>query len=270
LDDERAAFVVTDFLPSGPNAVRTAVELQPDGEYQERLFRQLERFDPAVEHLGTWHSHHCNGLQTLSRGDIEGYHRTVNKPAYRLDWFLASLVTRLPGSSRDTGWIDHFLFVRGDQEFYNVTNAIQTVELPSRFGHLITHENAFGTSNKNGLAERTAEETLSAYGAPWYESELGRQVLAGDKRALSARFSGDVVATKRGGAVTMTGRLRDASVAVTYPATANDSHVTVTVNRGRETVLRITADLTWRQLAFTAAFLAAESLESDSGARDSF
>src|SRR6266496_3030509 len=107
LDRDRAALVVTDFLPSGPNAVRTAVELQPDGEYQEHLFRQLEQIDPEVEHLGTWHSHHCNGLPTLSDGDIDGYYRTVNKRAYRPEHFLASLVTRLPRNTDDVGWIDH-------------------------------------------------------------------------------------------------------------------------------------------------------------------
>jgi hypothetical protein len=30
--------LVTDFLPSGPNAVRTAVEFMPDGEYQGGTF----------------------------------------------------------------------------------------------------------------------------------------------------------------------------------------------------------------------------------------
>src|SRR5690349_16952098 len=62
------AILVTDFLPSGPNAVRTAVEFLPDGEYQEALFRKLEAQDPDIEHLGTWHTHHCNGLKTLSQG----------------------------------------------------------------------------------------------------------------------------------------------------------------------------------------------------------
>src|SRR5262249_55860395 len=53
-DRRMQAIVILDFLPSGPNATRTSVELQPDGEYQERLFRQIEQIDPDIEHVGTW------------------------------------------------------------------------------------------------------------------------------------------------------------------------------------------------------------------------
>src|SRR5262245_22034941 len=34
--------IVTDFLPGGPGARRSAVEFFPDGEFQERLFRLAE------------------------------------------------------------------------------------------------------------------------------------------------------------------------------------------------------------------------------------
>ncbi len=133
------ALVVTDFLPSGPNAVRTDVELRPDGEYQDRLFRRLEQIDPEIEHLGTWHSHHCNGLQTLSDGDVSGYHRTVNKRAYRPDYFLALLVTRLPHSTDDVGWIDHFLFARGQNEYDRINDSITIIDCPTRFGRHTGH-----------------------------------------------------------------------------------------------------------------------------------
>ena len=94
--DHHYRVIITDFLPGGPNATRTAVEFLPDGEFQEQLYRRAEKRDANVEHLGTWHSHHCNGLDRLSGGDIEGYFRTVNKAAYRPEVFVASLVKHLP------------------------------------------------------------------------------------------------------------------------------------------------------------------------------
>src|SRR5437879_7951017 len=68
VDQTARAIAIVDFLPSGPNATRTAVELMPDGPYQEGLFRSIEETDHLVEHVGSWHSHHCNGLRTLSSG----------------------------------------------------------------------------------------------------------------------------------------------------------------------------------------------------------
>ena len=64
----------------------------------------------------------------------------------------------------------------------------------------------------------------------------------------------------------MTGRLNHARVAVTYPADSGDSQVIVKVNHERETILQISTSLRWRRLALTAAFLAAESLDTDSPA----
>src|SRR5207245_950776 len=125
------AILVTDFLPSGPNAKRTAVEFMPDGEYQEHVFRRAEGLDSNVEHLGSWHSHHCNGLERLSGGDIEGYFRTVNKANYRPNFFVASLVKKIPHQgSTPSDWIDHFLFVRGVDDFYRVTDTVRLVTFP--------------------------------------------------------------------------------------------------------------------------------------------
>src|ERR1700675_3772012 len=62
----------------GPNARRTSTSLFQDGDYQEKMFRGIEKYYPLIAHLGNWHTHHCNGLQTLSEGDIRTYLKTVN------------------------------------------------------------------------------------------------------------------------------------------------------------------------------------------------
>jgi hypothetical protein len=69
---------VTGIIESGPQARRTSVSFFQDGAHQEHIFRQIEHRHPEIEHLGNWHTHHVNGLQTLSGGDFTTYQRTVN------------------------------------------------------------------------------------------------------------------------------------------------------------------------------------------------
>lgn len=262
LDPNRPALIVTDFLPSGPKAIRTAVELLPDGEYQEGLFRQIERMDPEVEHVGTWHSHHCNGLQTLSGGDIEGYHRTVNKAAYRPDYFLASLVTRLPRGVGDVGWINHFLFARGKGEHYQITDSIVVVDWSSAFRSLIDHGAHDGTLEHRPRNGNPAVPTQERNGIAWYETDEGRTVLGEDKQLFNARFRNGVVATRRGQRIVMTGRVSQTTISTMYPVHADERTIIVSVSHEGATILQIHADLRWRQLAVMAAITAAETLQT--------
>ena len=178
LDMIRPALVVTDFLPSGPNAVPTAVELQPDGEYQESLFRSAETIDPEIEHLGTWHSHHCNGLPILSDGDVAGYRRTVNKRAYRPEYFLASLVTRMPRSPDDSNWIDHFLFVRRDDDYHRITDSIVTVDCQTAFGRIIAHPHRASEVDACHQDTRVRSSVPEDQpGSAWHDTQAGERLL---------------------------------------------------------------------------------------------
>src|SRR5438876_4171098 len=84
---------VTGIIEAGPQARRSAVSFFQDGEYQEQVFRKIEDHHPEIEHLGNWHTHHVNGLQDLSGGDIETYYRTVNHRNQHTPFFYALLVT---------------------------------------------------------------------------------------------------------------------------------------------------------------------------------
>lgn len=92
---------IDSFLDSGPNIDHSSTHIYPDGPYQESLFRICESFDPEIEHLGSWHSHHCNGLPELSHGDISGYRKNVNNKDYNLDIFLAILIPKLSDDYHD-------------------------------------------------------------------------------------------------------------------------------------------------------------------------
>lgn len=101
-------FEVVGYLEDGPRAQRTPTFHMGDGIFQDAQFRELERRWPDIEHLGSWHSHHPNGLAELSDGDVAGYHETVNSIRHHSDYFLVGLGIDRHGF--DTS--KHYLFVR--------------------------------------------------------------------------------------------------------------------------------------------------------------
>ena len=260
------AVLIVDFLPSGPNALRTSVELMPDGRYQEGLFRRVERLDPRIEHVGSWHSHHCNGLETLSSGDIRGYFKTVNKAAYNLDFFIASLVKHVPQRSNSAHWVDHFLFARGVTEHHLVTDRVRIVEWPTIFGALTGH-----LPESLGVGPASSPQLTTATTAPigqeipaalWSDTQDARSILAADKRWFDKIFGASVTAIRRDSQVTLTGSSRARAVAVTYPRNPGEEQVSVSVRHRDATILRIECDLLHRALAYRAALAA---LDDSSG-----
>lgn len=112
-------------IGSGPNARRTPTSFFQDGEYQEKIFRQIEAEYPKIEHLGNWHTHHVNGLDTLSSGDIGTYERTVNHEKHNTDFFYALLVVAKNNTfyNRKRYLVKHFLLRRGESLVYEIPNA---------------------------------------------------------------------------------------------------------------------------------------------------
>ena len=259
---DSTAIVVIDFLPSGPNATRTAVELMPDGPYQEALFRRIEEIDSEIEHIGSWHSHHCNGLRTLSAGDVAGYFKTVNKPEYNPDFFLASLVKEIPKVPSTPGWIEHFLFVRGEKQYYSATGRMRFVELPTPFRSLTGHGSPTGGPPLGTAHDASARQPKTA--PVWFETQEGRDVLAADKRFLGRQFQSDVVATRRDSQITLTGRRGAKSVAVTYPREVLGQHLSIAVKDAKSTILTIDATLPFRGAAYRAALAALDDSEGSS------
>lgn len=113
---------VTGIIEAGPQARRSAVSFFQDGEYQEQVFRKIESHQPEIEHLGNWHTHHVNGLQHLSGGDIETYFRTVNHRNHNAPFFYALLVTAKHRSSEALRryTVKHYIFRRADERIYEL------------------------------------------------------------------------------------------------------------------------------------------------------
>ena len=109
-------------IEPGPNARRSRTSFFQDGDYQTEVFRRIEADDPAIEHLGNWHTHHVNGYPNLSGGDIATYRRIVNHELHNLDFFYALLVTtRREGQSGLARYsVRHYVLFRGDNGVYEI------------------------------------------------------------------------------------------------------------------------------------------------------
>lgn len=131
--DGRLEIQVSDVLEAGPQAQRSRTFFQQDGDYQERRFREIEAEQPDIEHLGNWHTHHVNGHPTLSGGDCETYHRIVNHHMHNTDFFYALLVVSRNRGRGARYVVKHFLFRRGDSNFYEIPERdVQIIDLPAR------------------------------------------------------------------------------------------------------------------------------------------
>jgi hypothetical protein len=106
-------------IGAGLNAKRSRVSFFQDGDYQERLFRAVERKHPTIEHLGNWHTHHVNGLRSLSQGDCQTYSKCVNSPKHNTDFFYALLVTHAIFDKMRYA-VRHFIFTRHTTDFVEV------------------------------------------------------------------------------------------------------------------------------------------------------
>lgn len=104
----------------GPKAQRSATIFFQDGEYQESVFREVEREYPDVEHLGNWHSHHPNGLETLSSGDRATYQRIVNHDKHNTDFLYALLVVKKTPQENRRYAVKHFIVFRNNDTVHEL------------------------------------------------------------------------------------------------------------------------------------------------------
>lgn len=130
----KLAVTVLGVIEPGPGTTRDSVSLFQDGAHQEQVFRKLEREHPALEHLGSWHSHHVNGYPTLSQGDRDTYHRRVNHRNHNTDFFYALLVTAR--NAEETGdrryQIKHFVLFRDRAGEHEIpADRVRIVDQPS-------------------------------------------------------------------------------------------------------------------------------------------
>ena len=113
---------VNGVIGPGSRASRTPTSFYQDGEEQERIFRQLEQSNPEIEHLGNWHTHHVNGLATLSVGDVTTYQRIVNHVQHNTSFFYALLVVAKlrKGEPHGRYTVKHYLLRREDHRVYEI------------------------------------------------------------------------------------------------------------------------------------------------------
>ena len=174
---------ITGIIESGPQAKRSAVSFFQDGEHQERIFRHIEGTHPEIEHLGNWHTHHVNGLQTLSGGDIETYRRTVNHHNHNTPFFYALLVTAKNRTRNPLQRysIKHFLFHRNDEKVY---------EIPRRHVEIVNTPLLWpaGSAHRAAPAPRAASEALGSRPGRVYDRDILREFYGGLRSFTSPRL----------------------------------------------------------------------------------
>lgn len=114
---------VSGIIDPGAKATRTATSFFQDGEYQEKIFRLVENKCPEIEHLGSWHTHHVNGLATLSSGDKDTYQRIVNHHMHNTDFFYALLVIEKKIGSQQRYVVKHYFLRRNDATIYQIPDS---------------------------------------------------------------------------------------------------------------------------------------------------
>lgn len=199
---------VNGVIDAGPGARRARTSFFQDGEYQEQIFRAVERDHPAIEHLGTWHTHHVNGYPELSSGDLATYHRTVNHPQHNLDFWYALLVTQKVNAP-ERYLVKHYLFRRDDQSVYEVPGRNvrivpnSAVWVPSdRSTRPEAHSESLpGDQHPSSSERRAIDDTVlrSLFPdlRPFISSKTGTLIWKGPIELIDSTSSGVVVTEKR-------------------------------------------------------------------------
>lgn len=122
---------VSGIIEPGPKAKRSATSFFQDGEHQAEIFRSVEKKYPEVEHLGSWHTHHVNGLTTLSSGDRTTYQKIVNHHLHNTDFFYALLVVEKRTGCQPRYLIKHYFLRRKDSAIYEIPDSqIHIIDKP--------------------------------------------------------------------------------------------------------------------------------------------
>lgn len=147
-------------LGPGPNARRSPTSFFQDGEYQEKIFRSIEEKHPHIEHLGNWHTHHVNGLQTLSGGDRTTYRTTVDHEMHNTDFFYALLVVRKTPTAARRYQIKHYFFRRNDSTIYEVPDStVQILDVPALWSRADEHPRIYaGSVHREAVANKANVE----------------------------------------------------------------------------------------------------------------
>jgi hypothetical protein len=174
--DNEFRLKVCGFIGPGPNASSSPTSFFQDGIYQEKVFRSFERKDPAIEHLGNWHSHHVNGLKTLSGGDIETYKKIVNHNQHNIDLFYAMLVVAKHFEQNKRYTLKHYIFVRGDSKVY---------ELPDSAIHIANDPAIFIDRCERDESENTYQLNLNKIRA--LDKELISKIYPGIRPYISGK-----------------------------------------------------------------------------------
>ena len=202
-----SSMLVTNQIMSGPGASKTSVSLHSDHRFQESVFRHVEKMDNRIMHLGTWHTHHCNNVSSLSSGDIESYLAIVNSSRHYHDYYFSILWIDIPrydvaAKLSDRGLLNMVrkflrfnLFVRGHRAFYTLDDRLLGYDdrMPE-FGKLIEERTERAYTVEPAIIEppppeperKLPEGEIDCLSRFWYEYPDAKQIMGEDTQFFSA------------------------------------------------------------------------------------
>ena len=181
---------ILSYIDSGPKVSKSKIHIIPDGDYQANVFNLIENFNNSINPIGSWHSHHCNGLGELSRGDEKGYFKSVNKDNFPLDFFIAILVTSI--NNRELG-IKYYLFCRDHDQYYEIDHSkINVIYRGNKIVRLLSFLELFNMSSSR---YRNRNILLTNKNNSNYEDQKLKQFRLADNSWIQNTFC-DVI-TKR-------------------------------------------------------------------------
>jgi hypothetical protein len=184
--DKQYEISVLGVIDPGPNARRSPTSFFQDGEYQERVFREVEKEYPNLEHLGNWHTHHVNGLGTLSSGDRTTYHRIVNHEKHNTDFFYALLVVRKSSDRHQRYEVKHHIIFRNDDTIYEIPESqVSIVNIPGRDS---ASDHSVSLESSNVGAEVQLNANLERVRDQEFFSEFYSDLRPGFSKALGALY----------------------------------------------------------------------------------
>lgn len=162
------------YIDPGPGSDRSATHHHSDLDYQQAIFERLSRRFTGLQFVGLWHSHHPNGLGTLSGGDVNTGMSIVNSPHHEMDFLISSLAT----DRRGLHAASHHAFVRGQEGYRDVeARSVRTVPGRSEVADVL---DSWRRPRDSG--DRTD-------GPPaWVSTPEGRAIITTDRNWLRAAY----------------------------------------------------------------------------------
>ncbi|NHJ14516.1 MAG: hypothetical protein EAX95_12625 [Candidatus Thorarchaeota archaeon] len=239
LDQISRTMEIAGFIKSGPKARRTAGSLHCDLDFQEEVFDLAKGQDEELQHLGSWHGHHCNGARNLSGGDLNSYFSIIDSPYHAHDYYFAILLLELPSSEpREWDLMNYFRFYLLSKEHRDTvyrldSDCVRTQSVSKEIPEIIRKAEA-------QVLSAGVKKNVDKFEGAWFRSTVGKDSVREDSQFLKDLLRQmdilteqelKVVSSERGHQLVRTLDLGGFRIEYEYPTKLEDKEVSIRMCR---------------------------------------